>query len=215
MVTGTTNDMLEYNRFMDAAPTKKLGEQRYEKYISWRNENFPLSEDDSYFGNGMPEFIIFSSIIDTPGIRNAFFFSARMDRYKFTPEQYTLAIANCIQTNLSRDSNDSVNIYVDIRPKVGWPNVKVIQMLHILKHIAGTITHFYPGRLNKLYVFSTPVFAQAIWNLIRPVLDPVVASKVKLIAGYSSENQPLPGALKKVMSTELIKDMTDVRNALK
>lgn len=214
MVTGTTNDMLEYNRFMDAAHNKKLGQQRYEKYLSWRNKHFPLSTTHPYFGNGMPEFIVFSSIIDTPGVRNAFFFSARMDRYEFTSEQYTLAIANCIQTNMSRDSTDSVNIYVDIRPKVGWPNAKVLHMLHILKHIAATITHFYPGRLNKLYVFSTPSFAQAIWSLIRPVLDPIVASKVKLISGYSNEAQPLPGALKKVMSDALIKEMVDIRNAL-
>ena len=214
MVTGTTNDMLEYNRFIHGAPNKKVAETRYNKYIQWRKENFPLSEHDPCFGNGMPEFIKFSSIVEVPGVRNAFFYSARMDRYEFTPHQYTLAIANCIQTNLPRDSQDAVNIFVDIRPKDGWPNVKVINMLHVLKCIAGTITHFYPGRLNKLYVFSTPKFAAAIWNIIKPVLDPVVASKVKLIAGYSSDTAPLPGALKKVMSEALIKDMTDIRSKL-
>ena len=214
MVSGTTNDMLEYNRFIEGAPNKKVGETRYDKYIKWRKDNFPLSENDPYFGNGMPEFIKFSSIIEEPGVRNAYFYSARMERYEFTPQQYTLAIANCIQTNLPRDSSDSVNIYVDIRPKVGWPNVKALNMLHILKCIASVITHFYPGRLNKLYVFSTPTFATAIWSMIKPVLDPIVASKVKLIAGYSSDTAPLPGALKKVMSTALIKDMTDIRSTL-
>ncbi len=214
MVNGTTNDILEYNRFIQGAPNKKIAETRYNKYIKWRKENFPLSENDPYFGHGMPEFIKFSSIMEEPGVRNAFFYSARIDRYEFTPQQYTIAIANCIQTNLPRDSEDTVNIYVDIRPKVGWPNAKVLNMLHILKCIAGTITHFYPGRLHKLYVFSTSIFAASIWNIIKPVLDPVVASKVKLIVGNSSDTAPLPGVLKKVMSEALIKDMTNIRSTL-
>lgn len=213
MNEGTVKDMSEYNRFLVACRNnQKVADNRFTKYTKWRKENFPLKHDQPRMGAGMPEFIHFSS--ETTGVLNAFLFSARIERYQYTPEDYVLAIADCIDKHIPRDSVDKINIYVDIRPKFGWPNVNVLNMLSILKTIAGVLTNYYPERLHSMYIFSTPAFASAIWSLIKPVLDSVVVSKIKLIPGYTDDRQPLPGALKKVMSESLQSELIRVRSAL-
>lgn len=66
------------------------------------------------------------------------------------------------------------------------------------KKFVDILQNFYPEILHQLLLVNAPFIFYAFWQLVRVLLDPVTANKVKFITldqlgEYVSEDQWLPG----------------------
>lgn len=79
------------------------------------------------------------------------------------PEEYTLALASFLDANVSRDSDELINVLIDARGGAGWYNPRPWAVLPWVRSLASTLMANFPERLGQLIFFPVPWVATAAW----------------------------------------------------
>ena len=76
----------------------------------------------------------------------------------------------------------TVSVSVDFRGFASWH----APPMHVLKDMISMLKDHYPERLHRVYLVDAPILFRALWNLLKPFVDPVTKTKFQFITGVEA-----------------------------
>jgi hypothetical protein len=167
-----------------------------EKSNVWRSANMPPPAAVTSAALGAK--CIFSHGRALDGSPVIYFRGANYDGAAAPSMAYALAAANVIdqvvaplEAASSSRVGESVTVLVHTAFVPGAINAPAD--IGFIKDFVQVLSDNYPERLKRLIVYPFPWYGRAIWQVVRPFLDPRTADKVALLpAGMSPFNVHLP-----------------------
>lgn len=145
-------------------------------------------------------------MLDKYGNRIMQFLPAQLDSTLASETTYGLCIAFYLDKKLSRTSMETVTVCIDVRAGHGWANPPAWSIVPFIKNMIRLLDTNFAGRCNKSIVYPLPLAAVALWQLIKPFIDPNTAAKIVILRGYAGVESELPCE----MSEHIEKDVIDV-----
>lgn len=169
----------------------------WKAHATWREQNLPLPPSAKALGRGLPMMARFlpSTIRCKDGNRVLVLMGAMYDDAVGGPDDYTRAFAALIDEHVDRDSDEKFTVCVDARGGDGWRNPGAWSVLPWVRSLASVLSSNFPERLHRLILFPVPWIATAAWGAATALLDEVTSSKMVMVAGNASRDQPIPEAI--------------------
>lgn len=131
-------------------------------------------------------------VSDRNGNRIFHLLPAQMDAALAKPPTYALIIVLYLHQMLKREEDERINVCIDVRAGLGWPNPKIFKLIPFIKTMASMLMALFPERLETCIIYPVPSALLWVWKAIKPYIDPVTRDKICLLPGGSTKDSPLP-----------------------
>lgn len=142
------------------------------------------------------------------------FLGGRIDLKQASASVYALAGEIFVDLIQDRQSMEKFVVSIDVRAGYGWSNHPANELMSFIKDISLSLTKHQPERLKTAFLFPVPRIANALWQCIKPFLDPVTVAKVNIYSGAASVEATPPKELLKYFSQDVVSFMEESRKSL-
>jgi hypothetical protein len=149
-------------------------------------------------------------IRDVAGHRILQHLPAQIDMTHLSAELFVSCIALYLDRKVCRDDEETLTLFIDVRPGAGWPNPPAFAMVKFIREVAHQLHALYPCRLHRCVLFPVPRAAFYLWHMIRAVL-PVSHQLIVMVPGGAALESPVPSKLKAHVSMEALQLMEETR----
>merc|ERR1712176_1646563 len=127
----------------------------------------------------------------------------------FTAKTFANAYALYGVTRFDRDSDQEFTLIIDVRAGRGWPNPDGLRMYGFIREVLQTLTSYMVGRCHRTIVFGLPRLVVSVFrSFVKPFLSQFL---LDLVPGSHGENSPVPDAMLKYVSQDIIDRQEEAR----
>mmetsp|Transcript_41454 Transcript_41454/g.74724 ORF Transcript_41454/g.74724 Transcript_41454/m.74724 type:complete len:294 (+) Transcript_41454:120-1001(+) len=138
---------------------------------------------------------------------------ARIDTKLADTSIYALALAIYIDHALDRTSTEKITLVIDVRPGLGWANIKAIQLLPFIQSTSRLLCDLHPLRLDSCVIFPVPKVTNVLWKAVKPFMGTDTSKKVCLVSGPAGRKDKVPKNLSEYLDAGLITEFEERRKS--